>query len=207
MIQRKRALKYFALVFCVFVVVTAVLVLLRASREPGPERFYLRDKDNRIVLYHGINVSNYAKTAPDFLSWHTKDDYARLREWGFNCVRYLVFWEAVEPKEGVYDEAYIDATIERIRWMEELGIDVMLDFHQDLYARKFTGNGFPNWAVQDDGIPFHPRSRWNLNYFEKAVIRSYTNFWASRALQAKYIAMLEHFVRRLDVLPNLAGVD
>ena len=207
MIQRKRALKYFALGLCVFVVVTMTLVLLRAGREPGPKRYYLRDKDNRIVFYHGVNISNDAKTAPDFLGWPTKADYARLQQWGFNCARYLVFWEAVEPKEGVYDEAYIDATVERIRWMEELGIDVILDFHQDLYSRKFTGNGFPEWAVHDDGLPFHPRSRWNLNYFERAVIKSYTNFWASRGLRAKYIAMIEHFVRRIDVLPNLAGVD
>jgi endoglycosylceramidase len=187
--------------------VALVALIWRVCREPGPARYPFRDREDRIVFYHGVNISNAAKSAPGFLSWHTKDDYARLHRWGFNCVRYLVFWEAIEPREGVYDEAYIDATMERIRWMGELGIDVILDFHQDLYARKFTGNGFPGWTVRDDGIPFHARSPWNYNYFEKAVIRSYANFWASQALRAKYIAMLEHVVRRIDALPNIAGVD
>jgi endoglycosylceramidase len=187
--------------------VALVALLWRICCEPGPKRYPFRDKNNRIVFYHGVNVSNAAKSAPGFLSWHTKSDYARLRRWGFNCVRYLVFWEAVEPREGVYDEAYIDATMERIRWMGELGIDVILDFHQDLYARKFTGNGFPGWTVRDDGIPFHWRSPWNYNYFEKAVVRSYANFWASQALRVQYVAMIEHFVRRIDALPNIAGVD
>ncbi len=206
----RRALKRAALGLAVILASAAVLIAVaacRLNREPGPVRSHLRDKDNRIVLYHGVNISNQAKSAPDFLSWHTKADYALLRQWGFNCVRYLVFWEAVEPKEGVYDEAYINATLERIRWMEELGIDVILDFHQDLYARKFTGNGFPEWTVHDDGIPFHPQSRWNLNYFEKAVIRSYENFWGSRTLRGQYVAMLEHVVRRMEGLPNVAGVD
>jgi endoglycosylceramidase len=154
-----------------------------------------------------VNVANCAKSTPGFVGWHTKADFARMQKWGFNCVRYLVFWEAVEPKEGAYDETYIDSVIERIRWMEELGIDVVIDFHQDLYARKFTGNGFPDWAVHDNGIPFHQRSRWNYNYFEKAVLRSYEYFWASRTLQDRYIDMVEHFVRRVDALPNVAGVD
>lgn len=203
----RRVLKYVALALVVAGLLVAACVRATVGRGPGRERYYLRDKDNRIVFYHGINVSNYAKYAPDFLSWHTKEDFARLHRWGFNCVRYLVFWEAVEPQPGAYNEAYIAATLERIRWMEELGIDVLLDFHQDLYSRRFTGNGFPDWTVRDDGIPFKARSRWNFNYFEKAVIRSYTNFWASTELRAAYVRMLEHVVRQIDGLSNLAGVD
>jgi endoglycosylceramidase len=124
--------KRIAVGLAVVAAVALVAVIWRVCGEPGPVRYLLRDRESRIVLYHGVNISNAAKSAPGFLSWHTKDDYASLRQWGFNCVRYLVFWEAVEPREGVYDEAYIDATIERIRWMADLGIDVLLDFHQDL---------------------------------------------------------------------------
>ncbi len=203
----RRAVKYALLGLLALVCLPVAAGLIRLCRAPGPERYHLRDKDNRIVVYHGVNVANCAKGAPGFTGWHTKEDFARLQKWGFNCVRYLVFWEAVEPTEGVYDENYIDSVIERIHWMQELGLDVVIDFHQDLYSRKFTGNGFPDWTLHDDGIPFHPRSRWNFNYFEKAVIRSYTNFWASRALRDKYVAMVEHVVRRIDTLPNVAGVD
>ncbi len=202
-----RVTKYVLLGLLVLISLPVVAGLIRLCQSPATDAYHFRDGDKRIVLYHGVNVANCAKGAPGFVGWHTKADFERMRQWGFNCVRYLVFWEAIEPTEGTYDEAYIDAAIERIRWMQEAGIDVVIDFHQDLYSRRFTGNGFPDWTVHDDGIPFHQRSRWNYNYFERAVIRSYTNFWASKALRDEYIAMVEHFVRRIDALPNIAGVD
>jgi endoglycosylceramidase len=174
---------------------------------PVPVRNYIRDEHSRIVLYHGVNVCNYSKTAPDFLPWHTREDFARLRDWGFNLVRYEVFWEAMEPTEGQWNEAYLDATIERIRWLAEFGIDVVIDVHQDLFARKFGGNGFPAWAIEDSGIPFHRREPWNLNYLEPAVLASYTHFWRNNHLKAKYVAMLEHLLQRVDGEPNVVGVD
>lgn len=199
--------KCIGLGLAVLTILFGILFAVRICREPGPVRHYLRDKENRIVFYHGVNISNTAKSAPGFISRHTKDDFARLQQWGFNCVRYLVFWEAVEPEEGNYDETYIHATIERIRWMNELGMDVILDFHQDLFSRKFGGDGFPDWTVNDGGVSYHPWSRWNLNYFKRAVINSYTHFWDSNELKGKYIAMLAYFMQYVDALPNIAGVD
>ncbi len=29
----------------------------------------------------------------------------------------------------------------------------LLDFHQDQYNQRFQGEGFPDWSVQDDGLP------------------------------------------------------
>ena len=36
------------------------------------------------------------------------------------------------------------------------GIFSLLDFHQDLYNEKFGGEGWPDWAVLDDGLPADP---------------------------------------------------
>ncbi len=168
---------------------------------------YLRDADNRIVVYHGVNVSNHSKYSTDFLPWQTQDDLARLNDWGFNVVRYLVFWEAIEPVEGVYDEAYLDATVERIGWLEDLGIDVIVDLHQDLYSGQYGGDGFPDWAIRDDGASFTPQQPWNLNYLQPAVIACFNNFWASDNLKSKYVAMVEHVLNRVDGLPNVIGLD
>lgn len=189
--------------------VIALVGLIAAGCGCGPDlvQNHFRDADNRIVIYHGVNVCNYSKYAADFLPWQTKDDFARLREWGFNLVRYLVFWEAIEPEEGVYDDAYIEATVQRIRWLEELGIDVLIDFHQDLYCRKYGGNGFPVWTANDEGIPFTPRTPWNLNYLEPAVIACYRNFWNNDALKAKYVAAIRYMLECVDALPNVIGVD
>jgi len=183
----------------------AILVL--AGCDPGPLRNDITDKDGRIVVYHGVNVSGYSKYSADFLPWQTKEDFARLRDWGFNLVRYIVLWEAIEPEEGVYNEAYLDATVQRIQWLEELGVEVLVDLHQDIYCKKYGGDGFPVWSCDDNGIEFTPRQPWNLNYLEPAVIAAYANFWNSDALRGKYIAMAEHLLQRVDGLPNVIGLD
>lgn len=183
--------------------ITAAACEVRPQDRPP----YLIDADGRIVIYHGINAANTAKHSPGFLPWQTKEDFARLRGWGFNLVRYLIFWEAVEPVQGQYDEDYLDRTIERIGWLQEQDIDVLLDVHQDLYGRRFTGNGFPDWTVNDEDLSFTQRQPWNLNYLEPAVLTAYKNFWRSDDLKARYIAMIEHVLSRTDGLPNVIGLD
>lgn len=166
---------------------------------------FILDEKNRRVIYHGVNVSNSAKHAPGYLPWQTKDDFARLKDWGFNMVRYLVFWQAIEPTKGSYNAEYMQKTFERINWLEELGIDVLIDFHQDVYSEKFEGNGFPAWTAVD--LPFTKRSPWNLNYTEPAVIASFNNFWRSKELQNRYIAALDHVLEAIAPLRNIIGVD
>jgi len=168
---------------------------------------YMIDADGRIVIYHGVNVANTAKHSEGHLPWQSRDDLAQLPEWGFNLVRYLVFWEAIEPEQGQYDDAYIAQVIERIEWLRDLGVDVLLDVHQDLYGPRFTGNGFPDWTVNDDGLPFTERQPWNMNYLEPAVIAAFKNFWRSDDLKARYVAMLEHLLLQVDAYPNVIGLD
>jgi endoglycosylceramidase len=168
---------------------------------------FIHDAQGRIVVYHGVNVSNAAKYAPNFLSWHTREDYVRLNGWGLNLVRYLTFWSAIEPTDGTFDDAYLDAVVERVQWMRDLGIDTVIDFHQDLYSLRYGGNGFPDWTLHDGGHSFTPRQPWNLNYLEPAVLSCYDYFWRSDALQDRYVAMLEHVMQRLDGLPNVAGFE
>jgi len=168
---------------------------------------FLRDKLGRIAIYRGLNVSNYSKYSSDFLPWQTKEDFARLKDWGFNIVRYMVFWHAVERVKGTYDDQYIANTVERIRWLQELGINVIIDFHQDLYCAKYSGLGFPEWAANDGGISFTRKHPWNLNYFEPAVVAALNNFWRSNDLQTAYINMLSYFISRVDEFDNVVGID
>lgn len=177
------------------------------AAEPIRRPEYLIDSYGRIVIYHGLNVSNTAKNAEDFLPWQNPKSFVRMREWGFNLVRYLVFWEAIEPRRGHYDPGYIAATIERLGWCNEQGIDVLIDVHQDLYARKFTGNGFPEWTINDGGHPFKARQPWNMNYLSPAVQACYDNFWKDDRLRARYIAMLKYLLSMVERLPNVMGVD
>ena len=172
------------------------------------ENTYIRDDKNRICIYHGMNLCNYSKGAPDFLPWHTEEDYARLQEWGFNVVRFLVFWEAIEPQKGVYNEAYLDSVVSKIQMLNKYGVDVFIDVHQDLYCRKFTGNGFPLWTLDGVNLPeFHEQKPWNLNYTQPAVIKSYEHFWRSIELRDRYISMLKVLAHKVEPLPNVIGID
>lgn len=184
-------------------VAAAALPACREPERPNP----ILDDQGRIVLYHGLNVANSAKYAPDHLPWQTREDLERLREWGFNHVRYLMFWEAVEPAQDVFDDAYLDAVAERIGWLADLGIDVTVDLHQDLYGQHFGSHGFPDWATDDGGRDYTPLEPWNVNYFQPAMWGTFDNFWRSDELKAQYVAMLEHVLDRLDALPNVVGLD
>lgn len=178
---------------------------------------YITDDQGRIVVYRGVNVSNLSKHSGPPSGywdrgraqhpWQERDDFQRLEKWGFNFVRYLIFWEAIEPEKGKYDDYYLDGAINRAAYLERLGVDVVLDMHQDLYAQKFHGNGFPDWAVRDDGKKFKHREPWAFNYLEPAVMRSFKNFWQSDELQDAYCRVLAHVIDKAEGIPNIVGID
>lgn len=168
---------------------------------------YIIDSKNRIIIYHGVNISNYSKDSEGQVPWQTSADFAKMKEWGFNFVRYLVFWESVEPTKGVYNQKYIDELKSRLAILRDLDIDVVIDMHQDLYAKRFGGNGAPPWAIKDNGLPFTPREPWFKNYLEPAVLQTYTNFWNSEELQNHYISALTYVLDAVKEFPNVLGVD
>ena len=168
---------------------------------------YFKDKDNRLILYHGVNISNFQKHSEDNMPWHGDEDIAKLKEWGFNLVRFLVFWEKLESKEGHYNYDYLNNIENFIKKLRDADIDVLIDIHQDLYSQKFGGNGFPEWTVNDDGHKFTRREPWNLNYKEPAVKAVYKNFWKSKELNAKYIDIVGLLQNKFKTYDNVIGID
>lgn len=172
------------------------------------------DAAGRQVLLHGINVGN--KGTP-YVSAHTEADYARLRTWGFNCIRLLVLWAGLEPEEGRYDEAYLQRLDERIAWARRHGIHVILDFHQDLYGEGVPGgDGAPKWACLNDGLPhYKPQSGpWSVAYYTSPMVhRVFDNFWANKPLpsgvgvQDRFALAWQHVARRYANEPAVAGYD
>ena len=79
----------------------------------------------------------------------------------------------------------------------------MLDFHQDLYNERFQGEGWPDWAVQDDGLPAEPKAGFPANYLVMpALQRAFDHFWANDpgpggvGLQDRYAAAWAHVAAR-----------
>jgi hypothetical protein len=73
-------------------------------------------------------------------------------DWGFNFVRLGVMWEAVERSPGVYNDTYLEEVNSLINRLGENGIYTLVDAHQDVFARKLCGEGFPDFYIPDDEI-------------------------------------------------------
>ena len=82
------------------------------------------------------------------MSWvKEKDVIHETKKLGMNAVRLLIFWAAVEPQKGIYDEEYLERLAKRVKWYTDNGAWVILDMHQDIYGYAVHGNGAPGWAT------------------------------------------------------------
>ena len=180
----------------------------------GTKGGWFVDEKGRVLILRGLNVSGSSKSPP-FLPWQSKEDLLWIKEQGFNCVRYLVLWEAIEPEPGRYDETYLEKVAERLDWLREAGLKVILDMHQDLYSRRYGGDGAPEWACLDDKTPFEPLPGvpWFFNYLSPAVVKAFDSFWANRpgpdgvGIQDRFIRMWQHLASRFKDDPNIIGYD
>jgi len=194
------------------VILLALAVFNRFSWDENANRRFVTDDDGRILIFHGINVISAAKNDPLRVGGTTKEDFMHIADaWGFNAVRLLIFWDAIEPEPGQYDLEYLARVRERLDWAEEAGLDVILDMHQDLYSTKFGGDGAPEWAIYDDGQPFEMQEPWELNYLQPAVQASIDNFWRLEKghpeLQEHYINAMVFALDELADHPALIGID
>jgi endoglycosylceramidase len=179
---------------------------------------YITDERGRALILHGLNVSGDAKWDPERMPWVEREDVKRMaRAWGLNFARFLITWDGIEDVQGVYDEAYLDRIAERLDWLDDYGIHVVLDMHQDLYGpkdsdgRDFRGNGHPAWSMLTDGLFYKPSPiNWFLDYFTPAINRAFDNFWdhgGHPALQDHYVAAWAHIAERFRDHPAVLGYD
>lgn len=139
---------------------------------------WFREPSGRRVLLRGVNLGGDTKVpagpdqrthlATDFSDHRTVSfvgrpfplteadlHFRRLAHWGFNCLRLLTTWEAVEHEgPGVYDTAYLDYLAEITRLAGVHGFYVFIDFHQDAWSRMSGGDGAPGWTFEAVGLDF-----------------------------------------------------
>jgi endoglycosylceramidase len=170
---------------------------------------WLTDATGRVVNLHGINmVYKRPPYAPDAAGFGD-DDAAFLASQGFNAVRVGVIYKAVEPEPGVYDDAYLDRIRATVDTLAAHGLVALLDFHQDMYNERFQGEGWPDWAVMDDGLPAQPASGFPNNYLlMPALQRAFDHFFADDGgLQEHYAAAWAHVAARFREVRNVAGYE
>jgi endoglycosylceramidase len=169
---------------------------------------YLHDVEGRVVVYHGVNYTGEAKAPPDFTVALADDDLDRMAGWGVTLVRFLVFWEAIEPTQGAYDEAYLDRVEAQIRSFTARGIDVFVDLHQDLFGRGFNSSGLPRFACTEDFYATYvPKDPWYLNYMSAEVSGCFDYFFTHAELQDAYAAAAAHLAARVADDPHVIAYD
>ncbi|MCX6667492.1 MAG: cellulase family glycosylhydrolase, partial [Euryarchaeota archaeon] len=133
---------------------------------------YFVDEHGRRVLLRGVNFTASSKlpVTPNSAT-HIKTDFkdhknvsfighpiplkeaeehfTRLKHWGFNCLRFLITWEAIEhrgPKK--YDTEFLDYIEEVLKIAGEKKFYVFIDPHQDCWSRMTGGDGAPGWTFE-----------------------------------------------------------
>ena len=204
--------------------------MLKISIEGGT----FKDTLGREVVLRGINFAADAKLpavpytpshAPDNDDFYKGDDVSfvgspfalseadshleRLRAWGFNTVRYIFTWEALEHQgPDIYDEEFIQFTIQILYKLKEYGFYVIMDPHQDCWARYCGGSGAPLWTLYAVGLnprtfkatqaallenhfannaEERPQMLWASNYTRLAASTLFTLFFAGKTYAPKCI--------------------
>lgn len=210
------------------------------ERNPGALRIdgtRLRDRHGREVILRGVNLGGDCKLPypdggtylPTDFSDHRSvsfigrpfpldeadEHFARLARWGFNCLRLLTTWEAVEHAgPGIYDTDYLDYFAEIARRAGDHGFYIFIDFHQDVWSRMSGGSGAPGWTFDAVGLDFtkfqaadaaivmqaavdwsnpdphqsnYPQMIWSSNYQLPANGVMWSLFWLGRRVTPDFL--------------------
>lgn len=133
------------------------------------------DAQGRHAILRGVNLGGDSKVPPSHAGPIPPRDFAdhrevsfvgrpfpleeadahlsRIRGWGFNVLRLLTCWEAVEHAgHGRYDQAYLAYLAAVCAKAGEHGLAVFIDFHQDVWSRMTGGDGAPGWVFEAVGL-------------------------------------------------------
>ena len=197
---------------------------------------WFTDESGRRVILRGVNLGGDCKTPypdggtnvwSDFSDHRTvsfvnrpftlaecDEHLARLEHWGFNVVRLLTTWEAVEHAgPGKYDEEYLEYLSEVTHRCGEFGMYVVIDFHQDAWSRMSGGDGAPGWTFEAVGLDFtkfhaagaahlmqakydysrggrqagYPQMSWTSNYRLPANLIMWTLFFGGQTFTPSFL--------------------
>ncbi len=141
---------------------------------------YFLDESGRKLMLRGVNLGGSSKVPrrPDgathiaghffehrdvsfagrpFPLEEADEHFSRLRHWGFDFLRFLVTWEAIEHAgPGKYDNEYLDYLAAVLEKAGQYGFNLFIDPHQDVWSRFSGGDGAPGWTLE--AVGFEPRN-------------------------------------------------
>ncbi|MGN6473579.1 MAG: hypothetical protein ACTHK4_08030, partial [Mycobacteriales bacterium] len=141
---------------------------------------WITDGRGRVVVMHGFNLVDKVAPYEPSVGGFGRSDAKFLADHGFNAVRLGVLAEAIEPKPGRFDDAYLRNIRRTVALLRRYGVRSLIDFHQDLYTEHFQGEGLPAWMIDDDGLPAQPQAGFPGNYFVMPALQAtFENLWAN----------------------------
>jgi hypothetical protein len=190
------------------------------------------DKEGRRLLLRGVNLGGSSKvpykpngathiktTFKDhrevsfvgrpFPLNEAHEHFKRLNHWGFNCLRFLITWEAIEhkgPKQ--YDKEYLDYIEEILKIASEYKFYTFIDPHQDVWSRMSGGDGAPGWTFEKIGLDFtkfdEAEAALVMQYrYNKEDPKSYPHLhWISNSLRFANGTMWTLFFGGIDFAPS-----
>lgn len=187
----------------------------------------IEDAHGRQVLLRGVNVNqlgDYYRGAPalDPTIPLTEDDFAQIASLGFDSVRLIVHWSALEPAPGAFDRAYVDRIHQAVEWAKAHEIYTVLDMHQDAWS-KYVGtppgetcapgaspaigwDGAPQWATFTDGLP--TCAFGGVREVAPAVAQAWQSFYADRdGIQGRLVETWRKLAHEFASEPAVAGFD
>ncbi|RDE17077.1 MAG: hypothetical protein C4K49_03765 [Candidatus Thorarchaeota archaeon] len=83
------------------------------------------------------------------------EHFKRIKHWGFNCLRLVIPWEAIEHRgPRLYDKEFLNYLEELVKTAESYDQYVIIDPHQDVWSRMTGGDGAPGWTFEKVGMDF-----------------------------------------------------
>lgn len=198
-----------------------ISILIGRARDITNKDNWFKDSDGRYALFRGVNFASRAKLPPylPILPLDVKDkkineniinkfhqelqvlknEFDYMQQLGFNIVRLLVVWKAIEPEKNTNPEIlsedgikYLELVKEIIDALYERGIYVIIDFHQDIAHEIYGGDGFPDWALSIDEKykqfiqPADLKNpTWFLRYNDPLVQHTLSCFWKNMEVTEK----------------------
>jgi hypothetical protein len=193
-------------------------------RITGP---HFTDEHGRTLLLRGVNLGGSTKVPfrPDgatckregfldhrnvsfvgrpFPLEEADEHLGRLRAWGFNFLRFLVTWEAIEHAgPGRYDEDYIEYVRAVVEKAGRYGFSLYIDPHQDMWSRFTGGDGAPGWTLEAVGFDIG-----RLHESGAAVVHQYYEgtlprmIWPANESKLATATMFTLFFGGNDFAPN-----
>jgi hypothetical protein len=132
------------------------------------------------------------------------EHFGRLAAWGFQFLRLVVTWEALEHAgPGLYDDEYLDYLSGLIEWANVHGLLVYIDPHQDVWSRFTGGDGAPGWTLEAVGLELrhlHETGAAFLHQFHSGPLPGF--IWPTNATKLGAATMFTLFFGGDDFAPH-----